>query len=144
MLVDMCNVLADRKTPNNHALITIDRSIMNIRCSYWNVYCSTYSGVIKSESEKWQLEIEIFVNLRIWRMDIFLVIAVVITTALIKIPVKEVSPKFSQSCRSNCITLAIVSVGWWFIWSNTIHWIWRREKLFISWRNRYNDLQRGL
>lgn len=123
MLVDKCSVPVDRKILNSHASTTTSKMLILVFSQSKTSIHQTYSRVIESKSEEWQLEIEIFVHLRIRSVDILLVIAVVITTALIEEPVEEVSSKFSQSCRTYGETLTIVSMCWWFIGCNTIHWI---------------------
>lgn len=49
----------------------------------------TYSRVIEPEAKEWQLEVEVFVNLRHGRVYVRLIIAQVVVAALVEVPVHE-------------------------------------------------------
>lgn len=75
------------------------------RVAEFQITVHRHPSVIKTETEKRQLEIEILVNLRIRTVYVGLIISLIIVTALVEIPVHELlsdlrQPVFGQNVRS--------------------------------------------
>lgn len=69
---------------------------------------TTYSCVVETKSIKWQLKIEVFVELWVWCMNISLIVASVVVSAFIKIPIQEIFSKLCQTGGWYAIALIIV------------------------------------
>lgn len=70
-----------------------------------------YPGVVETESEEWQLVVEVLVQLRIGGMNVFLVVThLVIVGSLVKVPVHEVAADLLQSLRGDLVPRSIVTV----------------------------------
>lgn len=67
------------------------------RVAEFQITVHRHPGVVKSKTEKWQLKIKIFMNLRHRPVYVPLIVSLVVIPALIEKPVQELLSDFRQS-----------------------------------------------
>jgi hypothetical protein len=140
--MDMCNALVDQKIRDSRSLKP-ERNCIKLGWNCKRFSRATYSCVIESKSEEWQLEVEIFVNLLIWSVDVSLKITRILRTTFVKEPVHEITSDLSKTFVCDCVAATVISVCWRLIWCYAIVWIWKSKRMWLS-LDDFKDLKLGI